>query len=205
MINVSLKKFFEYCIYIFLVILVGCSNNDSTVVHYDNELDFSIEYPTSWQLENNERMIGEVTLDKPPSLINDGSARIEFSFGRIIREENLFLEDTMLEGMEENIKNTISKYESNTAEVLLHPEVVSTSFGFIVVSTISIDTYALPDGSEKNRTGFMDENHEQIIEKYYFVDPKAERFASATLYYGLDEKINKQANEIINSLRFIEK
>lgn len=200
------KKIFLYlCIFItILTILVGCTTSDSLNTYRDDQLGFSIEYPSSWRLEKNERLFGEVILEKEPSLLSDGSARISFSFAPAMIQDDFFLENTMLEGMAKNIENMVAEYGSDSTEIVSHPKTVPTSFGFIVVSIISIDTYALPDESEKNRTGFMDEDHEQIIAKYYFVDPENERFGLASVYYGVDEKINEQANQVINSLSFIE-
>jgi len=178
--------------------LSGCRSNTASKQLYKNpQLGLSLEYPDNWELETGERLNNLIVLESKQGLFERDSARIEILVGWPI-SSTIGLE----EGLEKRINNKGRLHNLDSVTIVQSPSIVDSEEHRIAKATISIPTMSIPANSHRNQMGHRDPNLSQIIDMYTMRNDN-KSFLEITVYRGNSKELNAEAEEIVNSIRFI--
>ena len=180
------------------LLLTGCHSTISKKQFCeDPQLEIAFEYSDRWKLETGERLENLVVLESKGGLLERGSARIEILVGFPVSRSI-----DLQEGLDDRISNKARLYELDSITVIQSPTVVEEERYQIAMATISIPTTSMPAGSPRNQMGGRDTNSSQIIDMYTIRNDD-NNFLEVTIYQGNSQELNAEAEEIVNSIDFI--
>lgn len=181
------------------LVLSGCKQ--VPLEYYENqEWDFSLKYPRNWEFNEDERVVNDFSLLATKGVFHKSGAWIYISAW--------FPEDspTDLETKMEHYIDVFAGEEKNikSAEVVSISTIVSSEQYEMISATLSIPTLDIPEESYANQMGERGENITQMVDIYILRNSQGQDI-SIEVYKGTDESLNEQADEIVQSIRFINK
>ncbi len=173
----------------------GCDTR-STQFYENSQLGITFKYPKNWNLETSKRVNNSIVLQSNKGFFKKDSTRIEILVG-IPTNTFIDLED----GLEKRINNIGSLYKTSVT-IIQPPNRIKRGDYEIITATISIPTTSIPEKSPINQVNRRKSKVLQIIDLYTIRNSDNRDF-DISIYRGNNYELNKQAEEIINSIKFI--
>ena len=181
----------------FSMAISGCVSSTSKEIYEDNQLNIQLEYPKTWNLELSERVDNSIVLQSDQGIFEENSARVEILVGVPINSP-IDLE----EGLEKRISNLGHLYDLGTVTVIQSPSQGEREDYEIATAIISIPTMKIPDNSPVNQLNHRDFNVSQII-CLYTLRNENDFDIEVSIYKGNSDELNNQAEDIVNSIKYI--
>lgn len=180
--------------------LSGCGS--PSLVYYENqEWNFSVKYPDNWELSEDSRVANDFSLQATKGLFNKSSARIVITSWFLIPEEGppAELETTM-----ENYLTAVAgmTHIFKSLEVLQISKVIDYHTHRMIWATVSVPTLDIVEDSKSNQMGQRNEHVFQTIDIYILRNSQGQDIV-VEVYKGTDDGLNSQAEEIVESIKFI--
>ncbi len=181
-----------------LLLTLGCSSTLTKLSLYENfEFGISLQRSEIWDIYYSKRN-GDIMIFA--KLINNNSmSHINISGPACVPGPEW--EYDPLQDLEDEIINIRNYYDLNEITIISDPTVTDINGKKTYREIIEIPTMALPEDSPMNRMGEQDPQIYQTIELYSI--NKQNAYVTVRIYLGINEEINHQAKEIINSIEFI--
>lgn len=187
---------------IFTIVFSGC--RQPSLKNYENQRwHFSLEYPDNWTLSENSRVSNDFSLKATKGLFNKSRVRIEILSVFPATEETTPVE---LEIAMENYLTSVAEMTHiyKSMEILQVSNVIDNDYHKMIWATISVPTIDITEdaNAKSNQMGQRDENTFQLID-IYILQSRHGRKIEIEVYKGTNEDLNSQADEIVQSIRFI--
>jgi hypothetical protein len=179
------------------LVLSGCKQ--VPLEYYENkEWNFSLKYPGNWEFNEDDRVENDFSLLAKKGLFHKSGAWIYISAW--------FPEDSPTD-LETKIEHYIDVFAGEgknikSAEVVSISSIDSSDQYEMISATLSIPTLDIPEESYANQMGERGENVMQMVDIYILCNSQGQDI-SIKVYKGTDESLNEQADEIVQSIRFI--
>lgn len=177
--------------------ILGCNSPSSKQIYEDTQRNIRLEYPQNWNIELSERVNNSIVLQSNKGMFGGNSTRIEILVG-LPTNSPINLE----EGLEKRISNISDLYNLDSVTVIQPPSHTERGDHEIVVAIISIPTMSIPENSPVNQLNQREPNVSQTIYIYTIRNNNNLDF-DISVYRGNSDELNKQAEEIVNSIQFI--
>jgi hypothetical protein len=185
----------------FLVVLiaVGCTASISKQSYENLEIGLGLEKPDNWDLVYSERN-GAIYLEAEKGVWKKDTIRIEIHGQSCLSDaqEPTTSYNTPKEEIEWNIQRMKVLYNLDSIPIIQEPMPNKIGNYEVTEAVIEIPAAVLEGGSRENRGS----DASQIINMFQIND-SGNSSVMAYVFESNDEKLNTQAEEIIDSIRFI--
>ncbi len=196
------SKLFRILLFIpFTHLLLGCGS--TSLINYESpEWNWGVEYPSNWELNDDNRVANDFSLQATKKLRKGSSARIQ-----------LIVEMPFQEGSTSELEADMEKYlkivserthQIKSLQTIQISDVIDNGDHKMIWATVSVPTIDIVEGSSVNQMGERDENISQIID-IYILRNSQEQSIIVEVYKGADDELNSEADEIVKSIYFIDK
>ncbi len=197
-----MSKLFQILWFISLTyLLLGCSTG--SLNNYENpKWNFGMEYKDNWELNDDTRVANDFSLQATENLPQRSSARIQLIAETPTRED-AFAE---LGVAMENYLKVISQrtHQIKSLQIIQVSDVIDNGNYKMISATVSVPTLDIVEGSNVNQMGQRDKNISQIIDIYILQNRQGQNII-VEVYKGTNEELNSEADEIVQSIYFIDK
>jgi len=177
-----------------LFMILGCNSVSEGKVYTNSQFGIRLEKPENWDLVFVERN-GSIVM-KAENETKD-SARIEiYGFACV---PSLFVNSE--EALKSELGRTHAAYDLESVTIIQEPRSEQINGYEIATAIISLPTMTLPEDSVINQVGQQDPDIFQMIEMFAIRDQENHSIM-VYVYQGHNEKLNTEAEEIINSIEF---
>lgn len=191
---------FLFALFLISFIESGCSLTSSKQRYENPEFGISLDKPTSWRTEFDERN-GSIVLEAEEGIWNKNSASVEI-YGYACDLTNSTLLNIDKELLEADIKRLRILYDLDSVTILKEPTVIENKEYIIGITTIQIPTEVLAKDSPRNQVG-QGIDIFQTIDVLAIKDRNNSAAVMAYIYKGLSEELNTEAQDIVDSIKFI--
>lgn len=180
----------------------GCRPSSRSQVKYENpEWNFGLEYPNNWEFNDNDRVANDFSLKVTQGVFERSSVLILIVAGLPVPEEPP-------SSLEETLKNYLSSLTKRTHvfrsfEVVEMTDVIHNGHHEMIKATVSIPTLDIVEGSSINQIGEVSEDVLQTLEINILRNSQGQNLV-VEVYPGTNKVLNAQAEEIVQSLGFLE-
>lgn len=181
-----------------LIYITGCNTVSPKQLYENVEAGISIEKPEGWELTYVERN-GMIVLATETGIWNKRSVRIEIQGPACPSISTNF--NNPHEEVEWNIERIRKLYNLDSVTVVQKPLKAKTGDYEVAKSVIMIPSMALPEDSSRNQVGDRGPDIFQTIDIFAITD--GDNTVMAYIYEGNSDKLNVQAQEIIDSIQII--
>ncbi|MFQ5471214.1 MAG: hypothetical protein ACE5EH_13105 [Gammaproteobacteria bacterium] len=185
---------------IFLIVSLAWllpSCGSSSPEYYENqEWNFSLEYPNNWELNEDNRVANDFSLQVTKGLLRNSNAWI-YLYVSLPQDSPPELETDM-----ENYIEIVTRETHQSLEVIQISDVIDDGSYKMIWATVSVPTLSLAEDSPINQMGERTENVSQTINIYILRNSQGQDIV-VEVYKGTDESLNAQADEIVKSIQFI--
>lgn len=191
-----------------LTFLSGCQTK--TVMYENESFNFSLQYPSDWEFSESERLTNVFSLGKNAESSSQPGVYIMITMP-ITRPES-----TLTSPQSDNTVEELTNMMEHILDVTASPgghikslEIISISDvavyenHAVISATIAVPTVDITNPIY-NQMGEQAEDVLQLVD-LYLLRSDDERYMKVRVFKGTDESLNLEADEIVRSIRFIDK
>lgn len=174
--------------------ILGCDSVSEDKVYTNSQFGIRLEKSENWNLEYIERN-GSIVIKAENE--SEDSARIEiYGFACV---PSLFKNSE--EALKSELERTHAAYDLESVTIIQEPRSEQINGFEIATAVISLPTMSLPEDSVINQVGQQDPDVFQMIQMFAIRDQENNSIL-VYVYQGRSEKLNTEAEGIIDSIEF---
>lgn len=213
LIPTKMKNWYRLRFVVFILLIVfpaaGCTLPEYKQPYKSALNGVILEKPGNWDLTFNERN-GVIELQAGKGVLDKDSARVELG-GSICVPDSYNVEtsqnkpysiDEAFRGVEMDIQRIKGLYDLEEVKILQQPLKIETKDKEyeVIKAIVAIPTTSMRDQLGRIQVGDLAPNKFQIIEIFFLVVESEPYPIRVYIYKGNSHKLNKQAEEIVNSI-----
>ncbi len=171
----------------------GCSSTTSKEIYENSEFGISLEKPSNWSLQSDERS-RSIVLEAETGIWNKDSILIVIQ-GIAVSP----LPYDSKQELEANIDRLRMVYNLDSVTVIQESAIVEDEVYEMATATILIPTMSIPEDSTANQVGVQDPDMFQTVDMRTIRCP--DNFALIYIYKGNSEQLNAEAEAIVDSIQ----
>lgn len=176
-----------------LCMILGCKSADEDKVYTNSLFGIRLEKPENWSLVFTERN-GSIVMEAENE--TKDSTRVEiYGFACV---PSLF--ENSEEALKSELERTHASYDLESGTIIQEPSLEKINGYEVATAIISLPTMLLPEDSVINQVGQQDPDIFQMIEMFAIRDQENNSIM-VYVYPGRSEKLNTEAEEIIDSIQ----